>query len=80
MFYPGSSCIHSNVSSFVCLFIIFVHMFNFMFCSVINTFDFQLIRVYIRLTKWLASRNGQFRIFVNNSFLNIHLGSFVVTM
>ena len=29
--------------------------------------------------KWLASRNGQFHIFVNNSFLNTNLGGFVVT-
>ena len=34
----------------------------------------------IRLTKWLASRNGQFHIFVNNSFLNTNLGGFVVTI
>ena len=34
----------------------------------------------IRLTKWLASRNGQFQIFVNNSFLNTNLGGFVVTI
>ena len=34
----------------------------------------------IRLTKLLASRNGQFYIFVNNSFLNTNLGGFVVTI
>ena len=34
----------------------------------------------IRLTKWLASRNGRFHIVVNNPFLNTNLGGFVVTI
>ena len=45
-------------------------------------FSFSIVLTYtgIRLTKWLASRNGQFHIFVNNSFLNTNLGGFVVTI
>ena len=71
--YHSSDCVH---------WIVYILTLVFELLATCDHYVCTLFYYYtgIRLTKWLASRNGQFHIFVNNSFLNTNLGGFVVTI